>query len=928
MRNEFNKKQDLSQPPVRLQNRSPELSPRQSEIYRNLQAIGPEIAAFYLSGVKVLQDDDLETSSYLLAHIAREIEGGLRDVLSEKREEHLEFVVHMPNGKKLTYEKRVKDALEFVIDTPGSVKLTYKKVQGNHKASILQSLGVDENSPLAERWISVAKGFARFAHRHGAWKPPRRREAFVPLWHEFEDVLEDLVGNYLDLLIKVVDRILEYEKPTDKIRGVLPHLLTSDMRRKYFFENLASPTWLQPLKEDGWFDPESNVIVRPRKSSTKELDWYDWWKLLVDAQKFDFESSSLTKARTRVTETDVASPWHALEYVERMAEHTKKHPCDETIGTLVEIIDIIVDCAEDIKKKIIEDRYLCELIINIISALPKEKIKDKHNTFMELTTENRYNEYKYFMACGLDAYLLIESIEQGTNPALREFLSNISRADRIEFPGEIREIVDGKNRRIAELEKNVYTEQGLENIYREYVVVILQRLRKCLSMFQDVLLTDLHSILSELLIALHDKKEFDWETFLEFIRELLSLEHFWAEQEVNGFKYRDQILADAAELIAIGTNNDNHAFDSQLLPLAEQILLILVEKAESTRIIQKGPYSTFLSSSKGMVFRGMMGYALRFAHTENTKKVEFRWPQAIRANFTKRLDRNIEPSFEFSFMLGTYLPQLLYLDQQWVIDNVNCIFPKHDEHHWYVAFSMYLLNSDKIDTSLYFIFKEGGHYQKALNTNFDHHAVENALATHICKFWLEGYEELSDQTSFIYQVVNSSNVNYLSAIVDFCWDQRDNLSEKDKAKVRAAWRVMFKTLSENKDEEVHWDEKVYPNILDKLSKWVIFIDRIDEEALEWLKLSVRHVTWDIRILVETLLTHASETPREVGIIYLELSKRGIGDMLGSFLDQDKAIETVRILYEAGCTEAADQICIQFAEDGLNFLKPLYNEYQH
>jgi len=50
-------------------------------------------------------------------------------------------------------------------------------------------------------------------------------------------------------------------------------------------------------------------------------------------------------------------------------------------------------------------------------------------------------------------------------------------------------------------------------------------------------------------------------------------------------------------------------------------------------------------------------------------------------------------------------------------------------------------------------------------------------------------------------------------------------------------------------------------------------------------------------------------------------------MLGSFLDQDKAIETVRILYEAGWRKIANQICIQFVEGGLNFLKPLYKEYQ-
>ena len=43
MKNEFDEKQDLLQPSVSIQNRSLELSPPQAEIYRNLEAIGPEI---------------------------------------------------------------------------------------------------------------------------------------------------------------------------------------------------------------------------------------------------------------------------------------------------------------------------------------------------------------------------------------------------------------------------------------------------------------------------------------------------------------------------------------------------------------------------------------------------------------------------------------------------------------------------------------------------------------------------------------------------------------------------------------------------------------------------------------------------------------------------------------------------------------------
>ena len=46
MKNGFDAEKDLSQ--VSPQTSEPELTPRQTEIYRNLKDIGPEIAAFYL----------------------------------------------------------------------------------------------------------------------------------------------------------------------------------------------------------------------------------------------------------------------------------------------------------------------------------------------------------------------------------------------------------------------------------------------------------------------------------------------------------------------------------------------------------------------------------------------------------------------------------------------------------------------------------------------------------------------------------------------------------------------------------------------------------------------------------------------------------------------------------------------------------------
>lgn len=75
-----------------LQNDLNLLDSKQLEIYKGLRSIGQEISAFYRDGVRILHSNNLETRSYLLAHIAREIECGLRDILShdEKTEKDQE----------------------------------------------------------------------------------------------------------------------------------------------------------------------------------------------------------------------------------------------------------------------------------------------------------------------------------------------------------------------------------------------------------------------------------------------------------------------------------------------------------------------------------------------------------------------------------------------------------------------------------------------------------------------------------------------------------------------------------------------------------------------------------------------------------------------------------------------------------------------
>ena len=332
MRNGFDTEKDLSQ--VSPQTPEPELTPRQQKIYRNLQDIGPEIAAFYRDGVKILQNKELETAANLLALIAREIDGGLRDILSSDED------------KAKIQKGLTKEVLAKIGDYN-----TLKKYRG-HIASILAALRIDDadvlsnpddaNIRFALRWIEVAPKLVNFVHRHGPWKPPRSRETFEHLWYDFEEVLADLVGNYLNLL-KRVDRILAYKAPTDEIIETLPNLLQSNARRAYFFRELKHPAWLKPLKDAGWFDPTEN----PPPYASPDNPGY---------------------SRTPV--------WYALEHLETIANHPER-----PIDLLVDIVDTIIDYANNTGKGI-KNYHTNRTLIKIIGTLPIDRIGHKHITFM------------------------------------------------------------------------------------------------------------------------------------------------------------------------------------------------------------------------------------------------------------------------------------------------------------------------------------------------------------------------------------------------------------------------------------------------------------------------------------------------------------------------------------------------------------------
>ena len=190
---------------------------KQKQIHEGLSSIGPEIAGFYEAGLKIYYGDCPNGSNFLM-HAAREIDGGLRDIL----------------------------AVDFV---------PAEEEKERHKKSILFSLGIKQLEGFSSKWYLVSSSLHKYAHRRGAWKESRDISEVKEVWTKYENVLEKLVGSYY----AIIERI-EHIGTLKTLEGgpfeVLNNILSIPFYSSYFFRKETDAKWFPLLKKKSYFSPE------------------------------------------------------------------------------------------------------------------------------------------------------------------------------------------------------------------------------------------------------------------------------------------------------------------------------------------------------------------------------------------------------------------------------------------------------------------------------------------------------------------------------------------------------------------------------------------------------------------------------------------------------------------------------------------------
>ena len=417
--------------------------------------------------------------------------------------------------------------------------------------------------------------------------------------------------------------------------------------------------------------------------------------------------------------------------------------------------------------------------------------------------------------------------------------------------------------------------------------------------------------------AWKEGRDFAWDNVLAYVWDVIVSEALWAEQyEDKHSNPRTQLMCQAAALVQEGTRSDAHAFSEDLLPLAEEIISFLLQKAEPEALRFEDVVTAVLNSQQGHVFNAAMSLCLRHARLSE-KKGNKEWLSSIRTDFTERLTGS-KRTTEFSVTLGKYLPHLNYLDAEWVRQNISDVYPQDREAEWKPTMEAYLFHTTKVYEGVYALLRETGNYDKALGTDFGREIPNNRVAQHIAVAYSHGQEDLNDADSLIRQIIESENARLIIALVRWVGVQGREVFLGKLRELRTLWQTLYGKLQDVADRQQ------FREAITSIASWAKHLDRIDAEAEEWLTFSAQHLGrhLDGYELAQELVRLAQASPAEAAQVCLAAIKRDPG----VFPIIDEVRRLVAILYENGKKEAADEICSRYGESGAYQLRGLYEQY--
>lgn len=315
--------------------------------------------------------------------------------------------------------------------------------------------------------------------------------------------------------------------------------------------------------------------------------------------------------------------------------------------------------------------------------------------------------------------------------------------------------------------------------------------------------------------AMKSDKVFISENVLNFISSYINSEKFIN----NELDTKDDLSADKnwvysnlCAFISIGTKKEQNGFPEDALPICKQLLIQIFSNLPTEQYNFKDNTDFImheLNCLSGQLLTAAMNYSLRYAKTIDQSTSQKLWDPAIKQIFEDALVQNIVASYT---LLGKFLPQLMFLDIDWLKVEISKI-SKKEEIYW-AAFMGGIGFGKPVSEEFYKLLYDS--YDRAATTGIVDTHYNHGILRHFLAFYFWDFES-SFEKSLLFKVLENADVNVLHQFVLLLSKQsksfkNESLENKSKLleKILVLWNVVNSKITRFNDPE---DLKLLENIV-------------------------------------------------------------------------------------------------------------------
>ena len=460
----------------------------------------------------------------------------------------------------------------------------------------------------------------------------------------------------------------------------------------------------------------------------------------------------------------------------------------------------------------------------------------------------------------------------------------------------------------------VTAEEGLGIALRANVSIAPEKYLFELNSFFPVHSIYLQGLIEGLTEALNKERINSFVPLISFIENKIASADFQSEQpkrwkDKEGFIYR------VVDFISALSKQDRLDFTQENFDQIIGLLIsILKDKTyqDDSETIHSGYINHSLNSLSGRLHGTLIDICMLYEKKISKRDDAVKWPELAKHYFTKHLIRTGNAAKDYSIVLGSRLPLILYLDKAWVYDNFNSIFNQADQQQFEYTFASAISGIYRPDQGLYKLFKQHGLFDIAL----DRYTTANGTLPRIMVYGLLEWQVWAvspeDDTGIISGILQRSQSEQFRELVE--------TASRNKLLGFPLVKILWQKLLAAADGKEGF-ENVYPILL-----WLAEMSSaLDEETCTLVNQTLAKIddgSRDVYSFTRHIYKIADSNLSEAAKIISFMFEKGIAK---PYFDQELR-SFIRKLFEKYLKEKANEICIYVADSGSLVLKDIFDEF--